>query len=611
MTFIIRQVTKRTGGQDIIRDRTVEAEKITVGRATGNDLFLTDLRVGLEHLEISLSGSRVHIEALNEKNFILGGRAVSTATIGNGPKDILVGPYQLRFDRDDSGVWMIEVTRVEPEERINPEQVDEIFSLRGTLLKKRLPVYLAFLTVMAVFLAFPLAWFFGVFPDSVNEKLDADQVWLSGPMSSGHAKFQTECEECHKTAFEHVTDGTCVECHDDVVDHADPHRLVTAQGMPSGFGGLVTKTATFFGKEQGECADCHREHNGDAGIVLTASTLCTDCHKDMSSRLTDTRLEDVSDFGREHGNFRALLVTEPGDPPSYARVGLDDPEIKDNSGLKFPHDLHLDATGGVAKQAQELGAEFGFGAKLECEDCHTRESGGALFETVTMEANCQMCHSLIFETDGTVERKLPHGEPQEVIAILREFYRGRALGVPSRGGVITERRRPGSTSSLRTEDRRAAVAEAPVANAEAMVARVFSEGGSCYDCHEVIPAPAGTIDYDIVSVTLVDQFMVAAKFDHDKHETGDMDCQTCHDAEGSERASDVLLPGIETRTSALTNEPVTGCRDCHGGEKARGDMVASDCVSCHGYHEGDEPVGDKSAGIGRLAFDPHRWKDIP
>lgn len=60
-------------------------------------------------------------------------------------------------------------------------------------------------------------------------------------------------------------------------------------------------------------------------------------------------------------------------------------------------------------------------------------------------------------------------------------------------------------------------------------------------------------------------------FDHGSHTT--MTCASCHQAEKSKAATDLLLPDIAS------------CRMCHAGEKGADDRLASGCISCHGYHE--------------------------
>ena len=586
MTFIIRQITKRASGQDIVRDRQIDQARLTVGRATSNDIFLGDLRVGLEHLVMEVSGSRLSVQALAEKKFVIDGKTVNQVTLSDArPRQIQVGPYGLKVSLNNNGLWLVEVERLEAEETLREKDVDDIFTLRGTGMGKRGPAWLFFAVALAVFLVLPILWFHGALPGGINDRVDLDQSWLSGELSGAHANLEGECEACHKKAFEHVTDATCLECHEGLGNHAQPRRLTSAMAEAHGFDGLLVETAAFFGKEQGECADCHREHNGEDGIVLNNSSLCTDCHLGMSERLADTTLLDASDFGTDHPNFHATVVTTPGAEPISARFSLDDPALQDNSGLKFPHDIHLSVDGGVARQAQELAVDHGFGNALVCADCHTEESGGMLFEPVDMEANCQMCHSLVFETDGTVERKLPHGQPAEVVAILREYYKAKALGqavVPT----VSDRRRPGSTSLLRQSDRQQSALVDAERNANTMIANVFSEGGACYDCHQVVEPPLGTVDYRIMPVALMDRFMTKGLFNHAKHEVGDLTCESCHEASVSDSATHVLLPGIDTRPSMVAGgDEVVGCRDCHAGETASGDLVPSPCIDCHIYHD--------------------------
>jgi predicted CXXCH cytochrome family protein len=67
--------------------------------------------------------------------------------------------------------------------------------------------------------------------------------------------------------------------------------------------------------------------------------------------------------------------------------------------------------------------------------------------------------------------------------------------------------------------------------------------------------------------------MLHGWFDHAPHRQ--TDCATCHGAERSRSANDLLLPRLET------------CRTCHGGESSG--EVQSTCAMCHDYH-GDEGV---------------------
>ena len=62
-----------------------------------------------------------------------------------------------------------------------------------------------------------------------------------------------------------------------------------------------------------------------------------------------------------------------------------------------------------------------------------------------------------------------------------------------------------------------------------------------------------------------------------------MQCASCHEAEASPVATDVLIPDIES------------CQSCHGGEDAN-DRLQSRCISCHEFHlEHGQPMGAQNA----------------
>ena len=253
-----------------------------------------------------------------------------------------------------------------------------------------------------------------------------------------------------------------------------------------------------------------------------------------------------------------------------------DPDApKERSGLKFTHDEHLEVGGAVARMAKKLSAEYGYGEVLECADCHTADAGGALFETVRMEDACAGCHSLVFAEDGGRPRTLPHGEPEEVIAIIEDFFLASALRGVAEETAAIERRRPGAATRANREARRENAFAAAGERTLDAVKAVFSEGGACYDCHVVdAPEDPASLEYSVWPVVLADQFMPLARFHHDSHSTADLACETCHAAETSSAATDVLMPSIAE------------CRECHLGTETK-TAIPSDCVMCHVYH-GDE-----------------------
>ena len=97
------------------------------------------------------------------------------------------------------------------------------------------------------------------------------------------------------------------------------------------------------------------------------------------------------------------------------RISLDK-RPKENNGLKFPHDMHLSKTNGVAQMGRRLSAKYGFGDALECKDCHEPDKNNVGFVEVDMEKSCAMCHSLAFDKIGDTYRTLRHGQPEQVKA---------------------------------------------------------------------------------------------------------------------------------------------------------------------------------------------------
>jgi predicted Zn-ribbon and HTH transcriptional regulator len=233
------------------------------------------------------------------------------------------------------------------------------------------------------------------------------------------------------------------------------------------------------------------------------------------------------------------------------------------NGLRFPHDKHLDKRGGVARMAQRLGAEGGYGDALECKDCHRTTADGVRFLPVDMEKDCESCHSLVIDQVGGVFRKVRHGDATQARAELL------ALGRASRPQIVQNRTRPGEYGSSGLYR---ANFGGP-ATGTALLAGAMAREGLCGECH--VPAgPAGSLA--VMPVTQPSRYFMHGWFDHDAHKQEQ--CSSCHAADKSSTSADLLLPGIAQ------------CRDCHQGESARKAEVPSSCAMCHSYHPRVEPA---------------------
>jgi cytochrome c3-like protein/FHA domain-containing protein len=581
MSFVVKYRSRTSGGREIVRARTVESDTLKVGRSAECDIVLSDLGVTLHHATIRRSG-KTQVTIVTEENLpvSINGRSTTRADISAvRGGSVRIGPHRLSIGMEDGNgegeESQIAIT-VDREEATDKVKAHRMFSLAGIVPGKRISSWVFVALILVSCLAFPIYSYYS--NKGVEQRADgfhADTLWVSGAMSDGHANLANDCQSCHVEAFVSVRDSACLECHTDIPDHAADDLMATAE-PELGLGRQFLRTvASTFNRPERSCASCHVEHEGSGQMAAAPQQFCADCHTDLDSRLTETTLLNAHDFGSDHPEFRPRIMTRPADENGmarYRRVSIEDVP-QENTGLKFPHELHLSDTNGVARMAQRLSGEYGFGEALDCADCHVATPDGTRFEPISMEANCQMCHSLAFDRIGGTIRTLRHGEPEMVVADIRAFYRGTAPRRPiDLSGM--ERRRPGDDSRARTVGRYQFAARTRYAQADSAIRAVFSRDGACFDCHEVVRPPTrSSLAFDIVPVRQISRYMHDGWFDHAAHETED--CSTCHVASESEQASDVLLPGIET------------CRDCHAGAEASGDEIVSTCAMCHSYHADD------------------------
>ncbi|WP_426170005.1 cytochrome c3 family protein [Sandarakinorhabdus sp. DWP1-3-1] len=600
MTFIVRQVARRADGGDIVRTRSLDAAEITVGRGTDCDIQLADLGIMLRHARLSLlSDGRVAIEATGGIPFEIDGRFVNRADLDVATRPaIAMASHRLTLAPGEApGSVAVTAERViAASEAADAGAETGIFSLQGTMPGKRAMAWALALLVLTVGLALPLWSMIGrEAPPRAGIVAAAshpatavgwrpDTVWSSGPLSTAHAGLADNCGACHQKAFVSVTDAACSACHKPATlpAHAVPDRMTRGRLAATG---AATALRQGLNLPEGRCASCHKEHEGPRGALLVAADFCTDCHAGLSLRLRDTAVADVPDWAG-HPQFRATLVRTPSPTsPRFERVSLAK-RPRENSGLVYPHDIHLSKTNSVANMVRRQGLPAADGA-LGCSYCHAPDSDGIGFKPIAMEANCSACHDLAFARDGGVVRTLPHGKPQQVAGIIRDFYLAQAFS--PRAGVqrlAWERRLPGQRAEAVTADLRVTGPGEARQRADAAITGIFSAGGVCADCHAVIDtgAPDAALRHAIAPVTLTDRYLPKGAFVHKKHRsygdrTGDAACTSCHQGTASSRASaDVLLP------------PVSQCRECHGAATVK-TKVAATCATCHAYHPGADGHG--------------------
>lgn len=605
--FHLKLITQRAGGGDpIVREREVEGLEATIGRAPDNDIVLADLSIDPHHARMRFAGpGRISIESLGGLPFQVGGKSVQGAELNAASQPVVrFGDYTLSFEPGEGEAVRVTVTREDDEHHASPS----IFSLQAKVFGRRNMAWVLGSSILLVCLMVPMI--FVLFMS--NPKIHPDQQWSTGPLSKAHAFMQQDCKSCHANAFVAVRDEACLTCHTAdpakaplalanakrlgspfeprlAAAHAAHADLEKATPLPSGLGPKVSvMVQRAFNHPTDRCASCHVEHTPAKGgppaaplsdkPKLVVVQDCESCHSELRMRLGDTTLIDTPDWSK-HPGFRPLVMTQAGPAPKFERVALDTAP-QERNGLTFPHRLHLDPLGGVARQAIGLGKAAGYGAALECASCHRRDASGKTFVPIQMERDCGDCHSLAYDRVGGEFRNLPHGDLQKVVATLA----GR--GPPAEPGA--NRSRPGQIRPT-----------AFAASGASAFRATFTRGGACYDCHTI------TWEGDTVRmapVKLATRYLPRGGFDHSVPEhggpgqskAGGFKCADCHRAQTSDKSGDVLIPDLAK------------CGACHGQTTAK--IAAADdanCTTCHSFHK----PGQATPKPGQPPLQTLRWTE--
>lgn len=568
MTFLIRTIDITASGREITRERLVESAQLSIGRAAENDIHLADLAIEQYHLDISpaLSG-QLRIKAKGTLGFTVDGKPSDDLVVDPADgAELSLGSYRLQLGQEtgDSGKSQIAIIIQKSDADAAKFGAQDGFALSSTFLSKRAMSWVGIIGILAAFLAIPI-WSH-LNREQIKPDIDGsgtvlmDAAWSTGALSTKHHGLEDNCEACHTEAFQSVQDETCLTCHESLGDHAEIPRQNTARGPLGEFDAALWDVAHTFGKPgPGNCTSCHTEHEGAGRMEDTAQQFCSECHNGMDDRLTDTSLGNAEDFGEAHPEFKALLVSERG-AEKAERISLAS-NPKHWNGLRFPHDIHLEDRNGVGQMASRLGAGEGFGKQLVCEDCHRETADGNGFLPVDMEQDCESCHSLVYDKVGSTFRTLRHGDVDQMRADLLAMDRAPRSQV--RSPIISGRRRPGQFGA---GGNYYANFQRP-RSGTSLLNQAMSQDGLCGECHYEEPG-GGPIS--IAPVNWQDRFFLHGRFDHEAHK--EEDCATCHAADTSSSATDLLMPGIGE------------CRTCHEGEEAKAAEVPSSCAMCHSYH---------------------------
>ena len=562
MQLLVRRIKKKGASREVAQE-AVSGDLIGIGRGSDQAIQIADKRIPLSHSQLSFRNGDLFIQTNSDNSVLVNNEVVRSSPLSVNDVVELAG-YQVTVLAGDNGADFVLEINLDAQE-VQPLQ--DRFNLKIGDLKfpQRKLSWFFFMTMLFVGLGSPLLGYIVGFDTLRESPLPDDGMWMSGDLHPAHAFTGENCQYCHETPFVSVTDGACLSCHQSTNHHFDQSLVGNS---------YITGSA---------CQDCHGGHAGE-DITREDQELCATCHVDMyAAGYQKSDLGDATDFLENHPSFK-VSVNEFSNSGGWSVVRWDQASTEpavDGSNLIFPHDVHVHQDGINGPQGVEI---------LGCNSCHQVEPGGGNMLDVTMEKHCASCHELTFDP-AAPDRYLPHGEPEELIELLKGYYAYEYLhGDVGVGSSALETgtdprpvRRPGSLSTLSPASYAArsdfqGLSQEAIDYVGLKVADAASnlfERQTCAICHAITFDPSDSeVPWNVAPVKLTDTWMPKAVFSHDSHEN--MSCGDCHEAEASSVATDVLMPEIQS------------CQVCHGGEHAK-NLLQSNCLACHEFHYPDQP----------------------
>ncbi len=543
--------------------RATVAETLTMGRAAACKIYLPDPRVRLEHATIHRAeDGYLYIEG-NGGSVLINEEPQDLIRLCTG-QTILIGPFEfvvadVLHGPDCQQLQLTLNFTHKPVEAIRVDTTRSTGGLRRSPLNVRAMSWLAALACLVLLLALPLWQVYQPRPalaEPMETKLDV--MWNPGEISSAHKNIANQCQSCHTKPFQRVKDAACAACHKD----SGPH-----------IGSYIALQAQVFGGQR--CASCHREHQGEDGMKRVDARGCEDCHGNIKTHAPATILPNVGDFGKDHPEFR-LTMRVGVEPKAILRVDQD-ANLQERSGLKFPHALHL-AASGIKSPTGPLQTKGR--VVLECRNCHQLDSAKVRYQPIRMETACAGCHRLGVDAQSPT-RQVPHAEPAVVINALRDIFSSLALE-PAPSQVVTINSLLQGPQLQAGTQSRSSVAQWVNDKTLAAAKDMFENPkGTCQTCHTITRTADSKTDvampvWKVQAVLSNDHWLPKSKFTHAQHDNAP--CSTCHAAAISKTSADILIP------------PIATCRKCHTGTSmetmnlVRQDKVVSRCSSCHDFH---------------------------
>jgi len=419
----------------------------------------------------------------------------------------------------------------------------------------------------------------GIVLCAMDAQAGSNDLLMPGKVIEGHAKYESECSNCHKSFDKSAQSGLCKDCHKELAKDIAEKR---------GFHGLL--------KEEKECRECHTDHKGrDARIAklntvnfdhsttgfelkgahLNSKVLCKDCHLPQKKyRQAPTKCIGCHQKADKHKG-------------SLGPECQNCHEEKDWKTTHFDHSkTHFELLGkhkDVKCKACHINDKFKETPKL-CNECHKKDDK----HKGNFGPKCETCHNetswkeILFDHDKKTKYPLlgKHHEVKCVSCHKGDLYKEKLKTTCISCHKKDDKHKNKFGPKCETCHVERGWKEIPFDHNKKTKFPLLGKHRDvkCVDCHK------GDIYKDKLKM---DCYSCHQK--DDKHKgTFSTKCEACH--------TDRSWKEIVFDHDAKTKYPLRGkhretkCVSCHKGDLYK-DKLKSDCYSCHqkdDKHEGQE-----------------------
>lgn len=229
MIYLIRSIERHDSGSVEHRDKEIQGDEITVGRATDQDIQLVEQEVALHHAIVQLRGKgKAFIKAATSSlPLIVNGGVSRSAALKPGDAVQIGGSRIGVFDPPEGFDFALTLERasVELEGEDAPVPGSQyVTTLAETGLRKRPWAWALFLVIFVGLFIVPAAGLFNPGVQAFLRKtpfVPDDGAWSPGTLIPAHnvPELSEHCNVCHVKPFVSVRDEQCIACHDDMMDH--------------------------------------------------------------------------------------------------------------------------------------------------------------------------------------------------------------------------------------------------------------------------------------------------------------------------------------------------------------------------------------------------------